>query len=283
MIRWRLASRVTYGIFNGLLLLTLASKRAYRTNLWVAKEVVDELGAVLVNKGQPGLRALRSYPNNTYNDESLHRPRLVYNIDQVENCETVLGLSFPAVTPPKRGVLYRRSMQTKDWLTGNRSLAVVHSNRAAYHPSWDLVMMPPRELFEGEEGEANYWATFWHEVVHWTGHSERLNRERHRVWGDQRLSRRTASHIHSMSLQSTRTAALRPNPVTTCSIDIPRSRTTDGYSSRRTASYPLEPNSRPTGTPGSQFRGLGPWFVTRCPILRQRSFAAPLAYRAGPF
>ena len=177
------APRVSYGIFNGLLLLTLASKRKYRTNLWVAKEVVEVLGADLVKvDSQP--TALRNYPNNTLHRCIAGRPRLVYNIDQVADSEAALGLSFLAVTPPGGEVVYKRSMELKNWLTNHRSLVVVHARRAAYVPSWDLVMMPPRELFETEQGEANYWATFWHEVVHWTGHSSRLSREPHRVWGD---------------------------------------------------------------------------------------------------
>lgn len=42
--------------------------------------------------------------------------------------------------------------------------------------------MPQRSTFETDE---DYWATFWHEVIHWTGHPKRLNRQRHRRWGDE--------------------------------------------------------------------------------------------------
>lgn len=42
-------------------------------------------------------------------------------------------------------------------------------------------MLPSLDLFDGE---AAYWATLWHEVVHWTGHSSRLNRKQHSSWGD---------------------------------------------------------------------------------------------------
>ena len=55
-------------------------------------------------------------------------------------------------------------------------------------------MMPDIDQFDaslpGEEqdGAAHYWATLWHEVIHWTGHPSRLNRERHHRWGDQKYA-----------------------------------------------------------------------------------------------
>ena len=114
--------------------------------------------------------------------------RLVYNIDQVEDCERALGLSF----------VERESTQgkprDKDCLgllrsLEKRSLEVLHddnSDRAYYSPRRDVIVMPPPEQFgtDGDGGESSYWATLWHEVVHWTGHRTRLNRTRHVYWGD---------------------------------------------------------------------------------------------------
>jgi len=45
--------------------------------------------------------------------------------------------------------------------------------RAYYLPSDDIVGMPARERFDGEAG---YYATLFHELVHSTGHETRLNR-----------------------------------------------------------------------------------------------------------
>ena len=55
-------------------------------------------------------------------------------------------------------------------------------------------MMPDIHQFDaslpGEEqdGAAHYWATLWHEVIHWTGHPSRSNRERNHRWGDQKYA-----------------------------------------------------------------------------------------------
>lgn len=47
------------------------------------------------------------------------------------------------------------------------------SGRAYYRPSEDVVNVPPINDFESPE---EYYATFFHEIVHSTGHKNRLNR-----------------------------------------------------------------------------------------------------------
>lgn len=46
--------------------------------------------------------------------------------------------------------------------------------RAFYNPSFDYIGMPPRESFNSPE---EYYSTFFHELVHSTGHKDRLDRE----------------------------------------------------------------------------------------------------------
>lgn len=51
----------------------------------------------------------------------------------------------------------------------------------AYARHADVVLMPPRESFASPEAWAS---TFSHEMIHWTAHPTRLNREPHARWGD---------------------------------------------------------------------------------------------------
>ena len=170
------APKIPYGIYNGLKLLTIASKREYRTNLWIAENVLDDIDAAVVSDDDRPTE-LRNYEND---GTPIDRPRFVYNIDQIKDCEKTLGLSFQQRSEPVE-IRYKHSKKLRDWLVDKRSLLIVHSNSAAFSPSWDRVMLPFRDQFDGEEA---YWATLWHEVVHWTGHSSRLNREQHSRWGD---------------------------------------------------------------------------------------------------
>ena len=47
-------------------------------------------------------------------------------------------------------------------------------DRAFYMPSEDRIQMPVKEAFDTE---ADYYSTAMHELVHWTGHSSRLDRK----------------------------------------------------------------------------------------------------------
>ena len=188
------APKTPYGLFNGTILLGRASERGYRTNLWITSGVVRDLG-VKIAKFDNRPTAIQRYREHEAYRGSYERVRLVYNIDQISNCERALGLTFYERQPSKPGqVKYKRSKALLDRLKRECSLVVVHENRAAYAPSSDVVMMPDREQFrapvgadsqEHNQAEANYWATMWHEVVHWTGHPSRLDRLRQARWGDE--------------------------------------------------------------------------------------------------
>lgn len=55
----------------------------------------------------------------------------------------------------------------------NRPAINYGGNKAAYSPSLDSVMMPKKEQFKSDN---EYYSTIFHELVHSTGHSSRLNR-----------------------------------------------------------------------------------------------------------
>ena len=184
------APLVPFGLYNGILLLTHARVRGYRTNLWVAERVVKQLGVALDSTDKRSVE-IRSFAENGNRLGKRH----VYNIDQVSDCEKTLGLSLEIVPsrpiePTKR---YEKSRELLDSLKADRNLRIVYHSYAAYAPSFDVIMMPVPEQFKvsrdgssgDTEGMAHYWATLWHEVVHWTGHPSRLNRDRHKEWGDE--------------------------------------------------------------------------------------------------
>ena len=185
------APKSRYGVFNGLILLSIARAAEYRTNLWVTREVLETLDVPLKPAERPV--AIRRYDEDQ--DPRKTEPRLVYNIDQVENCEATLGLSFVERAPTTRKLLYRDCLALRRSLQRHRLLKLLHENdsdRAYYSRRRDVVVMPPLEQFfrvgedgeDAEEGESSYWATLWHEVVHWTGHPTRLDRAPHYYWGD---------------------------------------------------------------------------------------------------
>ncbi|MCY4143243.1 MAG: hypothetical protein OXG08_06090 [Gammaproteobacteria bacterium] len=88
------APRVRFGMFIGFLLLSQASLMNYRTNLWIPQTVLRELDAELAKPDEQPV-AIRDFDDEGNETQK----RLVYNIDQVRDCERTLGLTFTFARP----------------------------------------------------------------------------------------------------------------------------------------------------------------------------------------
>ena len=94
----------------------------------------------------------------------------VFNADQVEGW--------------KGNWLTEGEEQTQDWndveladlIVENSGAEINHVNqdKAFYMPSQDMICMPEKAQFKDDSG---YYGTMFHELVHWTGHSSRLDRK----------------------------------------------------------------------------------------------------------
>ncbi|MCG3774348.1 MAG: DNA primase TraC [Nitrospira sp.] len=66
-------------------------------------------------------------------------------------------------------------------ITKSRAVVVHGGSYAFYQPNADRIHLPEKNQFP--EGDS-YYATALHELVHWTGHPARLNRELSRRFGE---------------------------------------------------------------------------------------------------
>lgn len=68
-------------------------------------------------------------------------------------------------------------------LIAQSKASVAHvGTRAFYSPSTDSITLPPKDVFKSAEG---YYGTALHELVHWSGHESRLNRDFSGRFGDE--------------------------------------------------------------------------------------------------
>lgn len=96
----------------------------------------------------------------------------VFNVEQTE------GLKLkeqPKLDPKERNEIIDAAIRK----TG---VSITEGGMAAYSPTLDRVEMPAFSHFKDSDG---YYSTMMHELTHWTGHKDRLNRELSTRFGSQ--------------------------------------------------------------------------------------------------
>ena len=169
--------RQYYGTFNHYFLKLQRQNRSdsFTSNFWITPAAIKELEI-----GKPEddpYRMVISFSSDTHGSPVVFRE--IYHVEQVKDCEKSIGFSF--VEFPDRKLNYTSPKRAYENLKENCGLEVVHGQPlAAFNGRNDRVYMPSVGQFidkwGDDEGESHYWATMWHEVVHWTGHSTRLDR-----------------------------------------------------------------------------------------------------------
>jgi len=123
-------------------------------------------------------------------EEVIEKPSVLcrqYTVFNIEQCE---GLRQPAQTSDDKSQVQPIEFCERvlsGWL---EKPTIRHGgDYASYNKVLDLVRMPERESFESAE---EFYSTLFHELVHSTGHSTRLNRSTltdFERWGDETYSR----------------------------------------------------------------------------------------------
>jgi antirestriction protein ArdC len=101
------------------------------------------------------------------------RSFVVFNASQIE------GLPEVAISPD---VLPLPTQTCNTFIKATGADIRHGGDKACYVPSQDFVMLPPFASFKGEE---HYHATALHELIHWSGHETRLNRDLKNRFGTQ--------------------------------------------------------------------------------------------------
>jgi antirestriction protein ArdC len=155
----------------------LLACQGYTSPFWLSFKQCNGLGGK-VRKGEHSTlviywKILESWKEDSNGTKQLKKIPLLryYQVFNVEQCE---GLKLPAVDGDKLdfkplelaeavvdGYLDKPELQEKE-------------NQAYYAPAMDIVNMPRKENFKSVAG---YYASIFHELVHSTGHGDRLNRE----------------------------------------------------------------------------------------------------------
>jgi len=161
-----LISKKAYRGVNVLLLHAMS----YESPLWATYKQVAQLGGS-VRRGEKACPVIFWKPLEVADKETGEKQKIpllryfyVFNLAQ---CEGLKDVPAPIATPPttQAQAIIDNMPQRPDIKFG--------MTKAFYSPSEDFVAMPNRDRFDGE---AEFFATLYHELTHATGHQSRLNR-----------------------------------------------------------------------------------------------------------
>jgi antirestriction protein ArdC len=155
---------LTGKVYSGINFLLLA---AMGGGMWGTYNQWQEVGAQ-VRKGEKSMTIIRPlFGKDKQTDESKlfgWAGAAVFNASQVD------GYEAPTVEASKPFAVN----QIAEAVIASTGASITHGgDKAFYMPSMDRIQMPAREAFHSE---ADYYSTLMHELVHWTGHTDRLDR-----------------------------------------------------------------------------------------------------------
>lgn len=165
---------VTGKAYTGINLLLLASMGFPRNYFLTFKQIKDLKGSV--KKGEKSIPVIfwkwtekEDRQTKELKKVSLIRYYTVFNVDQ---CNDLPEERIPVIE--NDGKMDVAELEFIIEGMPKRPPIVHKENQAYYHPVKDFINMPKLNNFKDTE---SYWGTLFHELIHSTGHSTRLNRK----------------------------------------------------------------------------------------------------------
>ena len=165
-----------YSGINSVMLMFKQDAMNYDMPLWAGFNQWKNLGGT-VRKGEKGTLILiptivpkkKDADGNEIRGSGgvFFKTGYVFNIDQIDGIDKE-QFRVPELPEEQRVAELEQALSEVG--------AVVNSggDRAFYRPSTDEIHLPPFSAFKSREG---YYGVFAHELMHWTGHPSRLNRD----------------------------------------------------------------------------------------------------------
>lgn len=180
-------SRRNYRGINAVLLTLEAQARGFSRNAWLTYRQAIELGAQ-VRRGESGTTIvfykLHELPSITTVErlEDEKKPKVisflrwytVFNLVQVDGLPQRLQVKEAMTT-------WDPNLAAETILRESKAAIRHGGNDAFYNPESDHIQLPERAQFGSA---ATYYNVALHELIHWTGHRTRLNRDLGRRFGE---------------------------------------------------------------------------------------------------
>lgn len=191
-----LKTRSRYSGINMLNLWVTADEKGYQSEYWLTPKQAKDMGGT-IRKGETGTPVIWAAPyqdlvcrdcghefkgNRTEDvcrkckssDLQIAEGGFAWRYYKVFNLEQIDGIDYPKPQPRHITSTAERVAKAEHLLTASGAVIRHMGDRACYSPSLDEIRLPKLEQFATTEG---YYSTALHELVHWTGHKDRLNRD----------------------------------------------------------------------------------------------------------
>jgi antirestriction protein ArdC len=165
-----------YKGINALILYIRAQAAGYANPTWLTFVQVKALGGY-VRRGERKTTVVYAskFTKSEKDVDGIETEQEIFFLKQyaVFNAEQCNGLPSKFSIPERKDNSIRPIEQAERFFNSLGAEIRIGGNEAFYYPSGDYVQMPRIQVFRDAE---SYAATKAHELVHWTGHSSRLNR-----------------------------------------------------------------------------------------------------------
>lgn len=173
-----------YSGSNLFILWLMQNMHGYKSSAWLTYKQAKEAGGS-VRKGERSTVVIYMSHVPAKNvgkaDEKpgywVMRTYLVFNVDQCENLK---------IKPREKRKPIASDVRNEDCdnLIGSLNL-ILATGSPKYARKTDVIYMPEFSMFSSA---SEYYATFFHEIIHWTGAPDRLNRTKGKRFGDAEYS-----------------------------------------------------------------------------------------------
>ncbi len=187
-------TKIQYSGINSFILGMETKDRGFNSNEWGTFKNWSDAG-YKIKKGERctqiifGRKVL--HESKTQTDENgdplsynyfCNKTYQIWNADQIEGYKSEY---IPKVKMQRSDI---ERLANVEQFVKNTGATVHHGgNRAYYTPTFDEIHMPESSQFKKTgktTAQENYYAVLLHELTHWTGHKSRLNRLKHKAFGD---------------------------------------------------------------------------------------------------
>jgi antirestriction protein ArdC len=168
-------TKKTYRGINRLYLSVVSYQQGWSDPRFCTFNQAKKLGGT-IRKGSKGT-SIVFYSKREVTDKSgLVKDQWILRRSSVFNAAQTEGIEYAPIETRESdstGTRVEAERVTTDWVERSGIQVVYGIDRAAYQPAADRVVMPLASAFTSEDA---YFNTFFHELVHTTGHESRLAR-----------------------------------------------------------------------------------------------------------